>query len=143
MNPHGTPIPYLRSWLGAAALAAGLSANGFAQAPVDPIERAKATQNLAEQKAENEIVEAIASADKLKTVSTPKAIQRLKEAQVGLFATRTSCQHFQSNQLRVLLAALAYVLIERLRALALRSTALANAQVHTLRIKRLKVAAVE
>ena len=84
MNPHGTPIPYLRSWLGAAALAAGLSANGFAQAPVDPIERAKATQNLAEQKAENEIVEAIASADKLKTVSTPKAIQRLKDAQTGL-----------------------------------------------------------
>ncbi len=84
MNPHGTPIPYLRSWLGAVALAVGLSANGFAQAPVDPIERAKATQNLAEQKAENEIVEAIASADKLKTVSTPKAIQRLKEAQVGL-----------------------------------------------------------
>lgn len=59
-----------------------------------------------------------------------------------MFATRTSCQHFQSNQLRVLLAALAYVLIERLRALALQSTALANAQVDTLRIKLLKVAAV-
>ncbi len=84
MNPHGTPIPYLRSWLGAAALAAGLSANGFAQAPIDPIERAKATQNLAEQKAENEIVEAIANADKLKTVSTVKAIQLLKDAQTGL-----------------------------------------------------------
>lgn len=84
MNPHGTPIPYLRSWLGAVALAVGLSANGFAQAPVDPIERAKATQNLAEQKAENEIVEAIANADKLKIVSAFKAIQRLKEAQTNL-----------------------------------------------------------
>ncbi|MEI6804871.1 MAG: IS1380 family transposase, partial [Burkholderiales bacterium] len=35
-----------------------------------------------------------------------EAENRIKEAQVGLFATRTSCQHFQSNQLRVLLAAL-------------------------------------
>jgi hypothetical protein len=42
----------------------------------------------------------------------------------------------------VLLAALGYVLIERLRALALQGTALATAQVDTLRIKLLKVAAV-
>ena len=71
-----------------------------------------------------------------------EAENRIKEAQVGLFATRTSCQHFQSNQLRVLLAALGYVLIERLRSLALQGTALANAQVDTLRIKLLKIAAV-
>ena len=71
-----------------------------------------------------------------------EAENRIKEAQVGLFATRTSCRHFHSNQLRVLLAALGYVLIERLRALALQGTALANAQVDTLRIKLLKVAAV-
>lgn len=71
-----------------------------------------------------------------------EAENRIKEAQVGLFATRTSCQHFQSNQLRMLLAALGYVLIERLRALALQGTALASAQVDTLRIKLLKVGAV-
>jgi len=71
-----------------------------------------------------------------------EAENRIKEAQVGLFATRTSCQHFQSNQLRMLLAALGYVLIERLRALALKGTALATAQVDTLRIKLLKLAAV-
>ena len=71
-----------------------------------------------------------------------EAENRIKEAQVGLFATRTSCQHLQGNQLRVLLAALGYVLIERLRALALQGTALACAQVDTLRIKLLKVAAV-
>ena len=41
-----------------------------------------------------------------------------------------------------LLAALGYVLIERLRALALQGTALASAQVDTLRIKLLKVGAV-
>jgi hypothetical protein len=71
-----------------------------------------------------------------------EAENRIKEAQVGLFATRTSCHIFASNQLRMLLAALAYVLIERLRALALQGTALAKAQVDTLRIRLLKVAAV-
>ena len=69
-----------------------------------------------------------------------EAENRIKEAQVGLFATRTSCQQFQSNQLRMLLAALAYVLIERLRALALQGTALATAQVDTLRNKLSKLA---
>ncbi len=49
---------------------------------------------------------------------------------------------FASNQLRLLLAALGYVLIERLRALALQGTALPNAQVDALRIRLLKVAAV-
>ena len=71
-----------------------------------------------------------------------EAENRIKEAQVGLFATRTSCHHFQSNQLRMLLAALGYVLIERLRALALVGTKLATAQVDTLRCKLLKLAAV-
>ncbi len=71
-----------------------------------------------------------------------EAENRIKEAQVGLFATRTSCHVFASNQLRVLLAALGYVLIERLRALALQGTELAHAQVDTLRIKLLKLAAV-
>lgn len=71
-----------------------------------------------------------------------EAENRIKEAQVGLFATRTSCHQFQSNQLRMLLAALGYVLIERLRALALAGTELATAQVDTLRIKLLKLAAV-
>jgi hypothetical protein len=71
-----------------------------------------------------------------------EAENRIKEAQVGLFATRTSCHVFVSNQLRVLLAALAYVLIERLRALALQGTELASAQIDTLRIRLLKLAAV-
>jgi hypothetical protein len=61
---------------------------------------------------------------------------------IGLFATRTSCHLFQSNQLRMLLAAFGYVLIERLRALALQGTELATAQVDTLRIRLLKLAAV-
>lgn len=71
-----------------------------------------------------------------------EAENRIKEAQVGPLATRTSCHVMRSNQLRMLLAALGYVLIERSRALALQGTALACAQVDTLRIKLLKVAAV-
>ena len=71
-----------------------------------------------------------------------EAETRIKEAQVGLSATRTSCQHFQSNQLRVLRAALGCVLLEGLRAHGLQGAALANAQVDTLRFKLLKVAAV-
>ena len=71
-----------------------------------------------------------------------EAENRIKEAQVGLFATRTSCHVLRSNQLRMLLAALGYVLVERLRALALQGTELATAQIDTLRIKLLKVAAV-
>jgi hypothetical protein len=71
-----------------------------------------------------------------------EAENRIKEAQTGLFATRTSCHALRSNQLRMLLAALGYVLIERLRALALQGSELATAQVDTLRIELLKVAAV-
>ena len=49
---------------------------------------------------------------------------------------------FVAVMLGMLLAALGYVLIERLRTLALQGTALATAQVDTLRIKLLKVGAV-
>ena len=71
-----------------------------------------------------------------------EAENRIKEAQIGLFATRTSCHVLRSNQLRMLLSALGYVLIERLRTLALQGTELATAQVDSLRVKLLKVAAV-
>ena len=42
-----------------------------------------------------------------------EAQNRIKEAQVGLFATRTSCHHFQSNQRRMSLTALGYVVLDR------------------------------
>ena len=41
---------------------------------------------------------------------------RIKEAQLGLFADRTRCHYFAANQFRLLLSSLAYILIERLRA---------------------------
>jgi hypothetical protein len=71
-----------------------------------------------------------------------EAENRIKEAQLGLFATRTSCQYFNANQFRILLSALAYTLVERLRALALHDTPLAHAQIATLRDQLLKLAAV-
>lgn len=67
---------------------------------------------------------------------------RIKECQLGLFADRTSCHRWWPNQFRLLLASLAYVLIERLRSLALIGTELAHAQVGTLRVKLLKLGAV-
>jgi hypothetical protein len=67
---------------------------------------------------------------------------RIKEAQLGLFADRTSCHYFIANQFRLLLASLAYILIERLRNLALASTEFARLQTSTLRSKLLKIGAV-
>jgi hypothetical protein len=66
---------------------------------------------------------------------------RIKEQQLGLFADRTSCHRFVANQFRVMLAAAAYVLMEHLRRTVLKGTELASAQVSTLRLKLLKVAA--
>jgi len=67
---------------------------------------------------------------------------RIKEAQLGLFADRTSCHYFAANQFRLLLSSLAYILIERLRTLALRGTEFARMQATTLRGKLLKIGAV-
>ncbi len=67
---------------------------------------------------------------------------RIKECQLGLFADRTSCHLWWPNQFRLLLASLAYVLMERLRNIGLAGTDLARAQVSTLRSKLLKVGAV-
>jgi hypothetical protein len=67
---------------------------------------------------------------------------RIKETQLDLFADRTSCHEWWPNQFRLLLASLAYILIERLRVLCLQGTELATAQAHTIRLKLLKIGAV-
>lgn len=67
------------------------------------------------------------------------AENRIKEQQLGLFADRTSCHEFVPNQLRVLLSAAAYVLLQHLRQEALAGTELAEAQVGTIRNKLLKI----
>lgn len=65
---------------------------------------------------------------------------RIKEQQLGLFADRTSCTSFLSNQFRLMLSSFAYLLVEHLRRM-LRNTELAAAQVSTIRLKLFKVAA--
>ena len=66
---------------------------------------------------------------------------RVKEQQLYLFADRTSSALMRSNQLRLYLSAVAYVLIGELRRVALAGTELANAQCHTIRLKLLKIGA--
>ena len=67
---------------------------------------------------------------------------RIKEKQLDLFADRTSCHGFWPNQFRVLLSALAYVLMETIRRLGLYRTELASAQCGTIRLKLLKIGAI-
>ncbi len=70
-----------------------------------------------------------------------EAENRIKEQQLDLFADRTSCHRFLANQFRLLLSASAYLLVQAVRRLALAGTELAEAQVGTIRLKLLKVAA--
>jgi hypothetical protein len=65
---------------------------------------------------------------------------RIKELHHGLEIDRTSGSRFGANQLRVLLTAAAYVLMQELRRQAAR-TRYARAQVSTLRDRLLKIGA--
>ena len=66
---------------------------------------------------------------------------RIKEQQQDLFADRLSSAGFAANQLRLWLSAFAYLLVERLRAYALKGTELAQATAGTIRLKLFKLAA--
>jgi hypothetical protein len=66
---------------------------------------------------------------------------RVKE-QFQLFADRTSTHWLWSNQLRLLLSAFAYVLIDTLRRIGLPGTEMAQAEVQTIRLRLLKIGAV-
>lgn len=66
----------------------------------------------------------------------------LKQQTLNLQADRHSTHHFQSNQLRLWLATVAYLLVERMRALCLKGTDLAQATVGTVRQRLFKVAAL-
>jgi hypothetical protein len=65
---------------------------------------------------------------------------RIKE-QLSLFADRMSTESMRANQLRLYFSSLAYVLGHALRRLALAGTQWAQAQVHTIRLRLLKIAA--
>jgi len=66
----------------------------------------------------------------------------LKQQTLDLKADRLSTHHLASNQLRLWLATLAYLLLERVRAWGLAGTELARATVGTVRLKLLKVGAL-
>ena len=68
-----------------------------------------------------------------------EAENRIKEAQLDLFGRRASCHRFQANQLRLLLAALAYTLMINLRRLGLTGTELVQACTTTIRTTLLKI----
>jgi hypothetical protein len=70
-----------------------------------------------------------------------EAENRIKEVQLDLFGTRASCRKFAANQLRVLLAALAYTLMQRLREIGLKATELERATAATIRVRLLKIGA--
>jgi hypothetical protein len=67
---------------------------------------------------------------------------RIKECQMDLFADRTSTATMKANQLRLWFAAMAYVLLDSLRRIALRATELAEASCGTIRRKLLKIGAL-
>jgi hypothetical protein len=66
---------------------------------------------------------------------------RIKE-QMCLFADRLSTQEMKANQLRLYFSALAYILVEAVRRLALKGTEWAEAQVDTIRLKLFKIGAI-
>jgi hypothetical protein len=67
---------------------------------------------------------------------------RIKECQLDLFADRTSAATMKANQLRVWLAAMAYVQLCALRRIGLRHTQFATATCGTIRLRLLKIGAL-
>jgi hypothetical protein len=65
---------------------------------------------------------------------------RIKE-QFSLFADRVSAETMRANQLRIYFSAMAYLLVDGLRRLALTGTEMARAQVPTIRLRLLKIGA--
>ena len=66
----------------------------------------------------------------------------IKQIQLDLFSDRISCHGWDANQFRLLLSSLSYILIERMRALCLKGTQFAKAQLGTIRLKLFKIGAV-
>jgi hypothetical protein len=71
-----------------------------------------------------------------------EAENRIKEQQLYLFGNRASASTMRANQIRFYFAALAYLLIQALRALGLQGTDDAQARADTIRSKLLKIGAV-
>jgi len=66
---------------------------------------------------------------------------RIKEQRLEWFADRTSTHDLRSNQLRLWLSSVAYVLMNEIRRLGLAGTEMEQAQCSTIRLKLLKIGA--
>ena len=66
---------------------------------------------------------------------------RIKEQQLCLFADRTSTRWMRSNQIRLWLSSLGYVLVSALRRLGLSGTPMARSRCDTIRLRLLKIGA--
>ena len=71
--------------------------------------------------------------------SRGEAENRIKETQLDLFGARASCSRFKANQFRILIAALAYTLMQALKRHALAGTELSRATSATIRCRLLKI----
>jgi hypothetical protein len=67
---------------------------------------------------------------------------RIKEQQLDLFADRTSTHWMRSNQLRLWMASVAYLLIAAMRRLGLKGTDHEQAQAGTIRTRLMKIGAI-
>ncbi|MBN2585684.1 MAG: IS1380 family transposase [Candidatus Fermentibacteraceae bacterium] len=67
---------------------------------------------------------------------------RIKEQQLCLFADRTSTHWLSSNQLRVWLSGIAYILLNAMRSFALKGTEMARARCDSIRLKLFKIGAL-
>jgi hypothetical protein len=65
----------------------------------------------------------------------------IKQMTLDLDAGRTSSSWMKANQMRLWFSAFAYLLVERVRAIGLKGSALARANLGTVRLRLLKVAA--
>jgi hypothetical protein len=66
---------------------------------------------------------------------------RIKEQQLYLFADMVSCHYFIANQFRMLLSSFAYVILQKIRSIALEGTKYAKLQCCTIRNKFIKIGA--
>jgi DDE family transposase len=67
---------------------------------------------------------------------------RIKEQQLYLFADRTSTATMRANQVRLWFSSVAYTLLQALRRVGLKGTAMEKAQCGTIRLKLLKIGAL-
>ena len=67
---------------------------------------------------------------------------RIKEQQLDLFADRMSSTKWWANQYRLLLAGVAYLLLETMPRTTLRGTGLVRSQCRSLRLRLLRIGAV-